>query len=151
MPDNLPELRDIHLPEGVSAFPPGYGWFVIAAVLISLFFLGKIIKLARQKSQKLYALRLLGRLSLDKYLAAAVGMSEILRRICVYKYPSAASLSGQDWIEFLNAHSKTKMTKKTADLLLNAPYMPETGEKDFSVADALKLKEFCKKWIGENL
>lgn len=151
MPDNLPELRDIHLPEGVSAFPPAYGWFVIAAVLISLFFLGKIIKLARQKSKKLYALRLLGRLPLDKYLAAAVGMSEILRRICVYKYPSAASLSGQDWIEFLNAHSKTKMTKKTADLLLNAPYMPETGEKDFSVADALKLKEFCKKWIGENL
>ena len=151
MPDNLPELRDIHLPEGVSAFPPAYGWFVSAGVLISLFFLGKIIKLARQKSQKLYALRLLGRLPLDKYLAAAVGMSEILRRICVYKYPSAASLSGQDWIEFLNAHSKTKMTKKTADLLLNAPYMPETGEKDFSVADALKLKEFCKKWIGENL
>ena len=151
MPDNLPELRDIHLPEGVSAFPPAYGWFVIAAVLIGLFFLGKLIKLARQKSKKLYALRLLERLPIDKYLSAAVGMSEILRRICVYKYPSAASLSGREWIEFLNAHGKTKMSKKTAELLLNAPYMPETGEKDFSVNDALELKEFCKKWIGENL
>ena len=78
-------------------------------------------------------------------------MSEILRRICVYKYPSAASLSGREWIDFLNAHGKTKMSKKAAELLLNAPYMPETGEKDFSVTDALELKEFCKNWIGENL
>ena len=29
MEQNLPELRDIHLPEGVSAFPPAYGWWVI--------------------------------------------------------------------------------------------------------------------------
>lgn len=27
--DNLPELRDIHVPDGVSAFPPAYGWWVV--------------------------------------------------------------------------------------------------------------------------
>ena len=34
MNDNLPELRDIHLPEGISAFPPAYGWYVITIAII---------------------------------------------------------------------------------------------------------------------
>ena len=38
MQDNLPELRDIHLPESIPAFPPAYGWWVILAGIIFLRF-----------------------------------------------------------------------------------------------------------------
>ena len=38
--NNLPELRDIHLPDGVSAFPPAYGWWVILATIIALVAVG---------------------------------------------------------------------------------------------------------------
>ena len=150
MPDNLPELRDIHLPEGVSAFPPAYGWWIILAAIVGSILLYHLFKFIRQKSKKLFAMRLLERTQGDNSLRSIVAMSEILRRICVYKYPSAVVLNGQDWINFLYAHSKEKLEAKTADLLLNAPYMPE-NETGFDVADVESLRRFCQKWIGENL
>ena len=52
--DNLPELRDIHLPEGVSAFPPAYGWWVILFGVLLLFGLYELWKLWRRKSPYLY-------------------------------------------------------------------------------------------------
>lgn len=57
--DNLPELRDIHLPDGVSVFPPAYGWWVILGGVVLAFVLAEIFILVRRKSKKLYALRLL--------------------------------------------------------------------------------------------
>ena len=46
MPDNLPELRDIHLPDGVSAFPPAYGWWVVLLAILSIVAAVKLIKIA---------------------------------------------------------------------------------------------------------
>ena len=57
--DNLPELRDIHLPDGVSAFPPAYGWWLILAAIILAVVLFEVFKILRQKSKKRYALLLL--------------------------------------------------------------------------------------------
>lgn len=81
---------------------------------------------------------------------AAVQMSEILRRICVYKYPEAAALSGRAWIEFLNAHAGTALSGQAAELLINAPYVPADAESYHS-ADLEALRRFCYVWIGENL
>ena len=51
MEQNLPELRDIHLPEGVSAFPPAYGWWVILGGILLLLLLTELFL-----SKKRYAL-----------------------------------------------------------------------------------------------
>ncbi len=150
MPDNLPELRDIHLPDGVSAFPPAYGWWVILATIFGAIALFYLLKFLRSTSKKLYARHLLKRLDNLDVVPAAVGMSELLRRICVAKYPEAATLSGQKWLDFLNAGSKIKISGKPAELLLIAPYLPKE-EKRFKQADAIVLKSFCQSWIGENL
>lgn len=151
MPDNLPELRDIHLPDGVSAWPVAYGWWVILLLLIGAVVLYRLFKLWRLKSQKLYALRLLNSTDDKNVINSAAAVSEILRRICVYKYPQAAVLNGQDWINFLNTHSKSlKIEGKEADLLLNAPYMPSESAL-FDHANLQRLKDFCSHWIGENL
>ena len=150
MPDSLPELRDIHLPEGVSAFRPAYGWWVILAALFGVLILYRLFFLLRRKSKKLYALRLLNKTQNDSLFAAAQ-MSEILRRICVYKYPEAAALDGQRWLDFLTHHSKKNaLSKSAAALLLNAPYMPE-DRHDFAAAAIVALRDFCRRWIGENL
>lgn len=150
MPDNLPELRDIHLPEGVSAFPPAYGWWVILAAVVGAVVLYHLLRLLRRKSKKLYALRLLTKAA-DDSLKSAAQMSEILRRICVYKYPDAAVLPGREWVEFLNRHAKKiKLNRNAAELLLNAPYMPEANH-EVAAADVAALRVFCRRWIGENL
>ena len=144
--DNLPELRDIHVPDGVSAFPPAYGWWVVVA----LFLLAELFLLLRRASKKLYARRLLQNITSSSPVNAAVQMSEILRRICVYKYPEAAALSGRAWLDFLNAHAGTALSGQAAELLINAPYVPADTES-YRSADLEALRRFCYAWIGENL
>lgn len=148
--DNLPELRDIHIPEGVSAFPPAYGWWVLLLSILAIYVLLRLFALLRRKSKKRYAKRLLKKIVTDSPVAAAAQMSEVLRRICVYKYPEATASSGKDWLDFLNFHSKKKLGGKAAELLLNAPYIPQ-DTKAYSKQEAEDLKTFCLEWIGENL
>lgn len=148
--DNLPELRDIHVPDGVSMFPPAYGWWVILGIAVAGIILVELFVIIRRKSKKLYALRLLKNININNNILSAVQMSEILRRICVYKYKEAITLFGQDWISFLNEHAKQKISGKTAQLLLDAPYMAlET--QTYNQEDVNNLRDFCEKWIGENL
>ena len=148
--DNLPELRDIHIPDGVSAFPPAYGWWVILAGVIVLFLLVELFLILRRASKKLYARRLLKNIISSSPVNAAVQISELLRRICVYKYPEATALSGRAWLDFLNAHTKTSLSGNAAELLINAPYIP-TDTENYDIADLEVLRRFCYVWIGENL
>jgi len=150
MPDNLPELRDIHIPDGVSIFPLAYGWWVIALIIVGVIGAVYLTMFLRRKSKKLYALYLLKNLTLESPIKAAALMSKILRRICVYKYHEGVGLSGDDWAEFLLAHTKEKLSNRGRALLLDAPYMPEDA-KDFTAEDAKDLRLFCFAWIGENL
>ena len=58
--DNLPELRDIHLPsDGVSIFPLAYGWWGLLLLAIAMIFAVKIIFWFRKNSKRIYALYLL--------------------------------------------------------------------------------------------
>ena len=150
MQDNLPELRDIHLPDGVSAFPPAYGWWVILAVALLTGLLLYAAAIIRKKSKKLYALHLLKNIYCNNTIRSAVEMSAILRRICVYKYPDAAVLFGREWLDFLNAHCKSKLEGRPAQLLLDAPYI-RPDAKGYKSADVIELRLFCQAWIGENL
>lgn len=150
MGENLPELRDIHLPEGVAAWPPAYGWWVLLLGVIVLAALAELFLVLRRKSKKRYALRLLNNIYCNNTLESVIEMSAILRRICVYKYKEAAVLSGDAWLNFLNQHCKTKLDGKPAKLLLDAPYM-KPGGKGYSSADVVNLRQFCQAWIGENL
>ncbi len=150
MQDNLPELRDIHLPDGVSAFPIATGWWLCLAGIVLLFLLIQFILYLRRYSKARYALKLLKEISAKNVVEAAKEMSEILRRICVFKYKEAAALLGTDWIAFLNKNSKTPIEGKSAELLINAPYIPKESST-YSVENLEDLRRFCQKWIGENL
>ncbi|MBQ9731700.1 MAG: DUF4381 domain-containing protein [Alphaproteobacteria bacterium] len=148
--NNLPELRDIHLPEGVPAFPPGYGWGIILFAVVLVIVLIHLIMVLRRKSKKRYALYLLNNIYCNNTISSVVQMSEILRRVCVFKYKEAAVLSGDEWIAFLNSKQKVPLTGKAAELLINAPYIPEET-KGYSKDDVIKVRKFCREWIGENL
>ena len=150
MENNLPDLRDIHLPEhGISIWPLAHGWWLIIALIVLTVFLFWLITFLRRKSKKRYALKLIGSLR-DNNLNSIIKMSEILRRICVYKYPQATSLFGQQWIDFLNLRSSQKIDDSTAQILIDAPYV-KPDSRAFSPDKVAKLRDFCTFWIGENL
>ena len=110
--ENLPEIKDIQLPDGVSVFPLAYGWWVILAGIIFLFILIKLIVWGIKTSRKHYALKKLSQISVDSPVHAAVNMSELLRRICIVKYPQANSLYGNEWLQFLSEHTRNTLPEK---------------------------------------
>ena len=148
--DNLPEIRDIHIPEGVSLFPIAYGWWFILLGLIGAIILIKLIALTIRTSKKIYALKQLKNINTDKPVVAAIKFSELLRRICHFKFKDASALYGEDWIKFLNDHTSHKIADDCAKLLIYAPFM-NIDDKSYSSQTAEKLKTFCKYWIGANL
>ena len=82
--------------------------FYVVAV-IAMIFAVKIIFWFRKNSKRIYALYLLKKNASENSASAAVKMSELLRRICISRYPEAVSYSGKNWIDFLNNHAKQKL------------------------------------------
>ncbi len=147
--DNLPLLKDIHLPDEMWFFPLGYGWCLIVAFPIVIYFFYRMFRYLQAKSKKYYALKLLSNIE-ENDLYSAAKISEILRRICLFKYKNAVSLYGNDWILFLNKHCKKQLTGQVAELLIYAPYMQSNHQK-YDKQTYRNLRNFAKAWIGENL
>lgn len=150
MNDNLPELRDIHIPLEVSPFPVAYGWWLVLCAVILLILMIQFALYLRRYSKSRYAIKLLQNIASSNAVYAAQQMSEILRRICVYKYKNATTLQGKEWIDFLNSHARKKLDRRTGELLTNAPYIPRDTDL-YNEQDVERLRGFCKNWIGENL
>lgn len=148
--NDLPEIKDLQIPDGVSVFPVAYGWWVVLSVLIAGLILFKIISHYLRVNKRRYALKEAENITIENPVSAAVLLSELLRRVCLLKYKEASAFSGEDWISFLNEHSSSPLGEKAAKLLSFAPFM-NTDDMTYSTGDAENLKQFCLKWIGENL
>ncbi|MCI2285547.1 DUF4381 domain-containing protein [Colwellia sp. MSW7] len=59
LPTQTLAIKDIHVPEPISNFPVAYGWWILAALLISIFVITfiKLKKLAKQNQVKKQALQ----------------------------------------------------------------------------------------------
>lgn len=129
--DPLANLRDVHLPEAVSAWPPAPGWWVVAALLITA--LGALALLAwRRHQQRGYlrdALVQIQALPLHKSLSPAEQLrraNDILKRCAITAYPQCdvAPLSGESWLAFLNQYSDSPLFEDS-DYWLSAWYKHE--------------------------
>lgn len=130
-PDPLSDLRDIHLPDPVSFWPPAPGWWIAVIVIIALLALSvwafrrfrtpKVFKTACHELQGLresYAAN-----QQDRNLT--LGLSLLLRRyaMAVYGREQVAGLTGQQWLAFLNKKGLTsQFTEGAGRVLVSAPY-----------------------------
>lgn len=147
---DLPQFRDIQMPDGVSFFPIAYGWWVLLLAVIFLFIGVKVFITFWKSRKKYYSLKKLEAISTDNPIQAAMDISELLRRISLFKYRKSCALSGQDWIDFLNQHSAEPLSPQNAEFLSFAPFM-SLSDTRYTPDDAKELKNFCKNWIGGNL
>lgn len=152
-------LKDIHLPQDISWFPPAPGWwlilFCIIALVVAYYFYRQYRKRRRLRDEALY---LLNSIKLDYHqhrnsLRCLNELSALYRRVVLSLYPrhEVAGLSGQDWLDFLNktaadagAHD-VYFNSTLAELLLTQQY-----QKSLTL-DAERfeqLYQLSQKWIA---
>ncbi len=151
---NLP-LRDPHLPEPISWWPPAPGWWG----LLILFILTSILGLAllarfRRTRVKRDALRVLNRLEVafhsgaDMHKAVAA-ISILVRRVSLSLYPreQVASLTGERWLSFLDESINEKaqagrFSQGAGRAIAEAPYNPAYD------VDLPSLLTLTRHWIS---
>jgi len=149
---NLP-LRDIHLPEPVSWWPPAPGWWLLAAALVAA--LGVVLWQRYRTRRRRAALAAIERITAE--LEAGAEPVECLQQLSVvlrrYVMSTAADedarkvpgLVGRHWLEYLDAHGGgSSFRDGPGRLLLDGPYAPADSLRR---EDAAELGRLLAGWI----
>lgn len=153
--DPLAQLRDIHMPEAVSWWPPAIGWWIviasaILAVGLLFYFTRKYILKNRYKKIALQKLTTIHKAAgEDKSInhERLVEMSAILRRVAMQTYgrQTISVLSGQKWLAFLDRTGNTnQFSQGAAKVLGTGLYRPDLD------ADFDQVRLIIQKWIKEH-
>jgi hypothetical protein len=152
-PNPLDSLKDIHLPQAVSAWPPAPGWWILT--ILSVIALSWIVLKVWKNYQHKHLFRVSNATLIklhEAYLEHKNShlliqqYSLLLRRIALSKFPrqQVASLTGQTWLNFLDETSQSDLfNSDIGALLINAPYQ-KPSKVTFDI-DA--LTDAVKSWI----
>lgn len=150
--EQLP-LKDIHLPDPVSWWPPAPGWWLLPVLLALLAWL--VVLLAgvgrRRRARRRLRDQALGELQrIERHLddtgdlaRALEHTSVLLRRVALTVYPDhgVAGRVGADWTEWLRRTGPEDIDPAVLDALARAPYRPDPGVPG---PDALAT---ARRWI----
>lgn len=147
--DPLAQLRDIHLPEAISAWPPAPGWWLAGLlVLLLIFVIGHLIYrwMCRNRYRTLAIKQLV---SLEQYSEQPAlylqHFNQLLKQTALAAQPTIdiAGLSGREWLQLLDVTGKTtQFSQGTGQILNDGPYAPSIPELDFEA-----LQRLGKQWI----
>lgn len=152
--DPAMQLRDIHLPDPVSWWPPAPGWWMLLVMSILLFFSVRgFLRMKKARRVRVAAMNELESLSVvfnqtqDAHRLVKA-LSVLLRRICLSYYPrfNVAGLTGEAWLAFLDKHPEGKkahvhFSEGFGRTLITAPYQAKAE------IDGEGLVQLCKEWI----
>lgn len=148
--DPLAQLKDIHLPEPVSWWPPAPLWWLLAAIILGLC-IWLFIRRRRQQRQQAYrqdALQLWRQLPADSGREQCQAINILLKRTALHAYgPECATLHGELWLEFLDASlpgSDSAFSTGPGHILANGPYQPQPEY------DSEALLALTRRWLKEH-
>ncbi len=148
--DPLAALRDIHLPEPISWWPPAPGWWLLSAALVLLVLLAWF-------SYRCYQRGAIKRAALNELSQIASHyrehpqqqlqlLSQLLRRVALATQPRSrvAGLSEETWLAFLDHFTdQQQFTQGVGRVLLHGPYQKEVA--DFDAGPLITLCGECIK------
>ena len=152
--DPLAQLRDIHLPDSISAWPPGPGWWLLAAgTLLALAAL--VIWLWRRHRANAWRREALAALETAHREWQADGdtavflhrVNAVLKRAALRQFPNydVARLSGAQWEAFLDRQWRKRPVADFATLsFAERAYSPAPGELDIDA-----LATLGRRWLTQ--
>ena len=153
-PDPLQELRDVHMPDPISWWPPAYGWWMTIVLLLIVVGVVLWVRVYRQRTRarrvalaQLEQVKQQYAIHSDDHLAITQ-VSNLLRRyaLAVFSRAHVAGLSGESWLKFLDHTGDTnQFSEGPGQSLRFGPYQAHT-DGNTSVADLLPL---VKRWIQQ--
>lgn len=157
--DPLSQLRDIHLPDPVSFWPPAPGWWLLLVlVCIGLVFLCRHAIAAMAERRKLA--NVLSQLDQAKatYLEEAAfdhkknqagldylaSVNNLLKRVAQVRlaYSGSAQKTGQEWLIFLDQYDDSKAFTQGAGKILGDGLYRRTFDGDVEA-----LHDLARRWI----
>ncbi len=151
-PQALP-LRDIHLPDPVSFWPPAPGWWllcgIVVAAAIAAFYMYhrnrrlKVSAVNQARAELQDIIR--GYSATGNQTEAIRKISVLLRRLSISLFPRAetASLTGQEWLVFLDRQMEgNPFSRGAGRILAEAPYRPDITDSELE-----SLFQHCHDWI----
>lgn len=152
--DNVTDipLKDIHLPDAISWWPPAIGWWILfGSILLSLLCLLYFIRRCLKDTLRKQAVKELNRIQkkFQDTADAATCVTEIsalLRCVTISQnhLVNSAGLVGQEWLKFLDKPlDKPEFSQGVGKLLATAPY-----RRQVSKDDANQLVQLCQKWVN---
>lgn len=151
--DPLAQLRDIHLPDPVAAWPPGPAWWLLAALALALAIGAAVWMLRRYRAN---AWRRQARAALNAAwnqwraegddVAYLQAVNAILKRAALHQFPreSVAALSGAAWEAFLDAQWRGERTDFTVLCFADRAYRPAPGDVDMAA-----LHRVGRQWVSQ--
>ncbi len=145
---SLDNLHDIIIPDAVGYLPPAPGWYVLGLLVLSLLFHFSIGFYKRYK-KSLYRREALDELCSyeERGKDETLHLLTLAKRVAITAYgrEEIAMLSGDSWWDFMEQHSKAKVSKELrvqiAYLLYDKAYEPNS-------VDYSSIKEFVTLWIN---
>lgn len=147
--ETLP-LRDIHLPEPVSWWPPAPGWWLLMlAVLLGIALAAWLLRryrrgaLQRSARQALDAITREWKQSGDTQQLTRQ-LSVLMRRLCLSRSPrvEVAGLTGTTWLQHLDSQLPGEHFQNgVGRVLVEAPYAAQVD------VDGDALLQLCDRWI----
>jgi len=149
MDQSLP-LRDIHLPETVGMWPPAIGWWLLLIVLPLLFLVAWwLFKRIAKTTLTKEALKILDQIKNDPNSDQKQKLQQLsswLRRIAISlaSRKELASLSGQDWLAYLDQSIEgTPFSNGIGRYLADGHYQKSLPDN----VDITALAELCENWL----
>ena len=138
----LDQLKDIHLPDGISMWPIAWPWWALLITVIALIIFSIwSYKKNKWKKSALARLQLLD-IHSDSFITQ---VNRLLKQICLgpLKQSQCAHLSGTAWLEHLNGTCKEPAFTEKLQGFAQAPDNPNIK------LDHQVLKEACENWIKQ--
>lgn len=150
MDKELP-LRDIHLPDPISAWPPAIGWWLLLLALIILavagwFLFKRLTRVTALKQAKTLLEQIKHETATDD-LEKLQQLSTWLRRVAISVSPreDVASLSGQQWLTHLDSSLEgSPFSDEIGQQLISRQYQ-KSSANDINLS---ALFDRCETWLG---